>query len=134
MLEDLTFFAMAQRSMNYLARRESVLSENIANANSPHYRSKDLAPIDFKDLIQPHAEPVRATVTNPMHISPATETARFDIVTDSKPLESKPDGNQVQIEDQMQKVGETKGKYILAANLMMKHIEMLKMAIDKNAP
>jgi flagellar basal-body rod protein FlgB len=134
MLEDLTLFAMAQRSVDYLARRESVLSENVANANSPHYKVKDLAPISFKDLLQPQKDPVRATATNAMHVSPEVEPVRFEMINEHKPLESKPDGNQVQVEDQMQKIGSVKGSYELAVNLMMKHIAMLKTALDQNAP
>lgn len=134
MIEDLTLFAMGQRSLDYLSRREAVLSENVANANSPHYKVKDLAPISFKDLMAPQGEPVRATVTNAMHVSPEVEPVRFETVNEHNPLESKPDGNQVQVEDQMQKIGTVKGSYDLAVNLMMKHIAMLKTALDTNAP
>jgi flagellar basal-body rod protein FlgB len=132
MFEDLTLFAMAQRSMDYLARRQTVLSENVANANTPQYKVKDLAPISFKDLMQQPAEPVRAAATSPMHFSPEVEPVRFETITEHRPQESKPDGNQVQVEDQMQKIGDVKGSYELAVNLMMKHIAMLRTAIDKN--
>jgi flagellar basal-body rod protein FlgB len=132
MFEDLTLFAMAQRQIDYLARRQAVLSENVANANTPDYKVKDLAPVSFKDLMAPPAEPVRAAITNPMHISPAVEPTRFEEVDVQRPEESKPDGNQVLIEDQMQKIGEIKGDYELAVNLMMKNISMFKTAIDKN--
>ena len=134
MFEDLTLFAMAQKSMDYLARRQAVLSENIANANSPHYKVKDLAPLSFKDVLQPPAATVRAVVTNPMHVSPEVEPTRFEEIKEQKPQESKPDGNQVQIEDQMQKIGDVKGNYEIAVNLMMKQIAMLKTALDSNAP
>jgi len=133
MFEDLTLFAMAQRQIDYLARRQSVLSENVANANTPQYKEKDLAPVSFKDLMAQPAEPVRAAVTNPMHISPEVEPVRFDEVKVQRPEESKPDGNEINVEDQMQKIGDIKGDYELAVNLMMKHINMLKTAIDKGA-
>ena len=133
MFEDLTLFAMAQRQIDYLARRQSVLSENVANANTPQYKEKDLAPVSFKDLMAQPAEPVRAAVTNPMHISPEVEPVRSDEVKVQRPEESKPDGNEINVEDQMQKIGDIKGDYELAVNLMMKHINMLKTAIDKGA-
>ena len=133
MFEDLTLFAMAQRQIDYLARRQSVLSENIANANTPQFKEKDLAPVSFKDLMAPPAAAVQASVTNPMHVSPEVMPINFEQITVHRPEESKPDGNQINIEDQMQKVGETKGKYELAVNLMMKNISMLKTAIDKGA-
>lgn len=133
MFEDLTLFAMAQRQVDYLARRQTVLSENVANANTPEYKVKDLAPVSFKDLMAPPPEAVRAAVTNPMHMSPEVTPVRFEEVDVRRPEESKPDGNQVLIEDQMQKIGEIKSKYELAINLMMKHVNMIKTAIDKGA-
>src|SRR5277367_1226987 len=129
MFENLSLFAMAQRSMDYLSRRQTVLSENVANANTPKYKVKDLAPLSFKDLMQPPAEAVRATSTNPMHISPEVEPVRFETINERRPEESKIDGNQVQVEDQMQKIGDVKGQYELAVNLMMKNIAMLKTAL-----
>jgi flagellar basal-body rod protein FlgB len=133
MFEDLSLFAMAQRQIDYLARRQSVLSENVANANTPEYKEKDLAPLSFKDLMAPPAEAVRAVATNPMHISPDVAPVRFEEVDVHRPEESKPDGNEINVEDQMQKIGDIKGDYELAVNLMMKHISMLKTAIDKGA-
>jgi flagellar basal-body rod protein FlgB len=124
---------MAQRQIDYLARRQSVLSENIANANTPQFKEKDLAPVSFKDLMAPPAEAVRAVATNPLHLSPEVTPVRFEEVNVHRPEESKPDGNQINIEDQMQKIGDIKGDYELAVNLMMKHINMLKTALDKGA-
>lgn len=135
MFEDLTLFAMAQRQIDYLAKRQSVLSENVANANSPQYQVKDLNPVSFKDLMAQPKEAVQMAVTNPMHISPelaSASSAQFEEVKVRRPEESKPDGNQVLIEDQMQKIGQVKGDYELAVNLMMKNIAMFKTAIDKN--
>lgn len=134
MFEDLTLFAMAQRQINYLAKRQSVLSENVANANSPEYQVKDLTPVSFKDLMAAPKEAVHMAVTNPMHISPelTSASAQFEEVNERRPEESKPDGNQVLIEDQMQKIGQVKGDYELAVNLMMKNMAMFKTALDKN--
>ena len=134
MFEDLTLFAMAQRQIDYLAKRQSVLSENVANANTPQYQVKDLAPVNFKDLLAPPKETVQLAVTNPMHLSPEVTSAssQFEEINERRPEESKPDGNQVLIEDQMQKIGDIKGDYELAVNLMMKNISMIKTALDKN--
>lgn len=135
MFEDLSLFAMAQRQIDYLAKRQSVLSENVANANSPGYQVKDLAPISFKDLMAAPKPSLQVAVTNPMHISPEMGSAslpQFKEVKVQRPEESKPDGNQVLIEDQMQKIGQIKGDYELAVNLMMKNIAMFKTALDKN--
>ncbi len=131
MFEDLTLLAMAQKSMDWLARRQAVLSENVANVNTPNYQAKDLAPLSFKNLLQAEAPPVRAVTTNPMHISPAVEQASFETVTERRPEESKLNGNSVLIEEQMQKIGDVKTNYDLAVNLFMKQINMLKTALGK---
>jgi flagellar basal-body rod protein FlgB len=134
MFDDLTFFLMANRSMDYLSRRQTVLSENVANANTPNFKEKDLAPLSFKDLLAKPTEPVRAQTSSPLHISPEVAPVRFDEINVQRPDESKPDGNQIQIEDQMQKIGQVKGSYELTVDLVKKLGGMLKTALDTNAP
>lgn len=129
MFEDLTLFAMAKRSLNFLARRQEVLSQNVANANSPDYKAKDLEPLNFKDLFAPGQEPIRAVTTNEAHVSPPAEPVQFQTVTEDRPEESKPNGNQVLLEEQMQKIGEVKDNYQLAVNLYQANLAMLKTAI-----
>ena len=51
------------------------------------------------------------------------------MVQEDHPEESKPDGNQVLLEEQMQKIGEIKDNYQLAVNLYQSNIAMLKTAI-----
>lgn len=132
MLENLTLFAMAQKSMDWLSRRQEVLSENVANANTANYQAKDLTPLNFKNLLTKD-EAVRATVTNPMHISPEVQQASFETQKERRPEESKPNGNSVLIEEQMEKIGDVKGKYELAINLFTKNLTMLKTAIGKGS-
>ena len=131
MFEDLKLFAMAQKSMDWLSRRQEVLSENVANANTAGYQAKDLAPLTFKNLLAKDVA-VRAATTNPMHISPEVEPAKFNTVTERRPDESKPNGKSVLIEEQMQKIGDVKGSYELAVNLFTKNLSMLKAAIGKS--
>lgn len=131
MFEDLTLFAMARRKMDWLARRQEVLSENVANANTPKYQPKDLSELSFKDVMTEAAPPLQAVVTNPMHVSPAVEPTRFETVAEHRPEESKPDGNAVLLEEQMQKIGEVKSNYDLAVNLFQKNLSMLRTAIGK---
>ena len=133
MYENLTVLAMAQKSMDWLSRRQEVVAENVANANTPNYKAKDLAPLDFAKALNQASGPaaMRAVVTNPMHISPEIASASFEAVTDDAPSESKPNGNTVSLEQQMEKMGDVKGKYELAANLLAKNVTLLKLALDK---
>ena len=129
MLEDLKFFAMAQRTMQWLNGRQVALAQNIANANTPKYQPKDLAPLDFKNLLEPEQQPVRAAVTNPMHISPGVEKVNFETITEHRPEESKLDGNAVLLEEQTKKLGDIKEMHTLATTLMQANMSMFRTAL-----
>jgi flagellar basal-body rod protein FlgB len=129
MLEDLKFFAMAQRTMQWLNGRQVALAQNIANANTPKYQPKDLAPLDFKNLLDPQPQPIRAVATNPMHISPAVDSARFETVTEHRPEESKLDGNAVLLEEQTKKLGDVKELHTLATTLMQANMSLFRTVI-----
>ena len=134
MFEDLTLLAMARKSMGWQTRRQEVLAQNIANANTPNYRAKDLDPLDFKKVFESQARlPLQAAVTNPMHIQPPIEQAPYEAIVEKQPDESKPNGNSVLLEEQMQKVGEVKNNYDLALNLLQKNIKMLETAAGKGS-
>ena len=129
MLEDLKLFAMAQKTMDWLAKRQEVLAQNIANANTPKYQPSDLAPLDFKNLLEPERQPVRAVVTNPSHFSPLVETVRFETKTEHRPEESKLDGNAVLLEEQTKKLGDVKDMNALATTLLAANSSMFKTAL-----
>jgi len=129
MFEDLTVLAMARKSMGWLTRREEVLAQNVANANTPKYLAKDLDPQDFKKIFAEQSTPLQAAVTNPMHVLPPVEPVRYEALVEKQPDESKPDGNSVLLEEQMQKIGEVKNNYDLAVNLLQKNIKMIQTAL-----
>jgi flagellar basal-body rod protein FlgB len=130
MLEDLKFFAMAQRTMKWLNDRQVAVAQNIANANTPKYQPKDLAPLDFKNLLDPEPKAIRAVATNPMHISPVVEESRFETVTERRPEESKLDGNAVLLEEQTKKLGDIKDLHTLATDLFQANAALFKTALD----
>lgn len=131
MLENLTLLNMAKKRMDWVAERQEVLAQNIANANTPKYQARDIKPLTFKDEMRRMAA-VETAVTHPNHVkSIATESTRFEHVVDRKPYETNPDGNGIILEEQMQKVASGRSAYDLAANLMQKHIHMLRAALGK---
>ncbi len=130
MFDDLKFFAMAHRTLHWLTAREKVVAENIANANTPHYQPKDIKPIDFKTVLDGQAQPVRAAVTSPMHISPVANKSSFDVVTERRPEESKLDGNAVLLEEQTKLIGDIKDMHGLATSLLQANMALFKTALD----
>ena len=45
---DLPLVGMLKTRMRWLESRQKILSENVANAETPGYRERDLRPLDFK--------------------------------------------------------------------------------------
>ena len=135
MLEDLSLFSMANKTLNWLAKRQTVLAENVANVNTPSYAAKDVAPLDFKStLAQTNTPAAAAATTNPMHIDATiAQPLRTDVVAERRPQETTPNGNSVLIEDQMEKIGQVKSRYELTLNLFQKNLSMIKISLGKGS-
>ncbi len=129
MLENLTLFQMAKKRLDWISQRQTVLAENIANANTPGYRSKDLEPLSFKKQLQ--ASGLQMAATNPAHFTTEPAKPGWDVETVRKPFETSPDKNDVVLEEQMAKLGEAKSAYELAAGLISKHARMIKTAVGR---
>ncbi len=130
-LSSLKLFKMAMTRMDWAAQRQKVLSQNIANADLPDYRPKDVKELNFKDVLR-RAEPppVNVARTNVGHIKGTIpEQDAFRARGQAKTFEESPDGNQVIIEEQMQKVGDTRSEYNTAVTLMSAHMKMLSIAL-----
>lgn len=131
MYDKLSVVALAKGRMDWVAKRQEVLSENIANANTPKYVPNDLTPFDFKAALgNATASPVQVAVTNPMHVQPAV-TDPTSVVATKKTFESSADGNAVVLDEQMAKLGEAKTAYDVAASLFQKQFKMLRTALGK---
>lgn len=127
--------AMAAK-MIYLEKRQGVISQNIANADTPNYQSKDLTKVNFgtvlKDLTSSKGIPdVKLETTNAMHMPNPNEMTRSKDLKDKITYEVAPDKNGVVIEEQMVKANETQMDYSLMTNLMTKTANMYKIALGR---
>jgi len=132
-LSQMTLFKMARQKMSWLGQRQSVLAQNIANANTPSYRSKELEALDFKRELSAQ-RPVRmaATTGNHLHgtVVPPEHRIEKDRLRDV--YEVNPDGNSVVMEEQLMKVSDTQVQYQLATNLYHKNLKMFRMALGSS--
>jgi len=88
-----------EEGISYFYRRAEVIQGNIANADTPFYRPKDLA---FKEEFD---RALHLKVTDPRHIDPVEEGRRFYEVTLDDV--SGYDGNRVNLDKEMAKLAET---------------------------
>lgn len=129
MYDKLSVIALARGRMDWVAKRQEVLSENVVNANTPKYIPSDLKPFDFKTALS-QTQPVQVAATNPRHLQPAIPDT-INVVSQKKAFESSPDGNAVVLDEQMAKIGEAKSAYDMAASLFQKQFKMIKTALGK---
>ncbi len=124
----LPLFETMRERMAFLSARQTVLAENVANANTPGYRARDVEEPDFAAIAAGEGAGAAMSVTSPLHISSSgTPTGDFRI-KDMPDAESTPNGNSVVLEDQMMKVSSTQMDYATVTQLYRKALSMIRIA------
>ncbi len=127
---DGSIFSVLKSRMHWHQTRQKVLAENVANADTPKFRPRDLK--DFA-LTVPQLTGTMAPVrTNVMHLNGAGDGRTFDSKR-VKDFETRPSGNAVSLEDEMLKVADNQSQYQLAATLYSKSLGYLKTALGRRA-
>ncbi len=120
-LDTISFFNLASDRMHWLAARQKVLAENIANADTPHYRARDVT--DFQSFLE--KSDANRAAGGPLH------EATVETVGGSGAWDSSLDGNNVALEQQSVMASENADQYRLAANLYRKAYQLLNAASGK---
>src|SRR6266404_6744293 len=126
-LRDLPLLSMLRQRMTWLNQRQDVLSQNVANADTPRYIARDLKALDFDQMLSaPNQTGTAMMTTNARHFSlSATHGGKFED-HETPDQESNPNGNAVSLEVEMIKVSDTQAQFQAAANLYAKAKTMMK--------
>ncbi len=119
-------FALAERRLAWLGQRQAVLAQNIANADSPGYAARDLAP--FGTHLARALQPARTAPTHLAAAGGSAERARPERIA----AERTPDGNAVQLEDQLLKVADTDSAQLLVTGLVRKYANLFRTALGRS--
>ncbi|MDP6883295.1 MAG: flagellar basal body protein, partial [Rhodospirillales bacterium] len=127
-----TILSAMKKRLAWLGQRQEILAQNIANADTPGQKAKDLAPLDFKKLVGRENRQIAMRRTNKSHLTGGFKPPRdFDENETKKPYETAPAGNAIILEEQMMKLGKTSADHKLMTELYKKHMAMFKIAIGK---
>ena len=130
---DLPLFSMLKTRMHWLEERQKLLAENVANANTPSYRARDLKQLNFRGELEASlAGGVPLRTTEAGHIGGSTGTEGFDQTT-AGGFETTPSQNSVVLEDEMMKVAQTQLDHQTAISLYQRGIGMIKTALGKSS-
>ena len=133
-LMDMPVFSALTDKMRWHQTRQGLLAENVANAETPGYRGRDLKQYDFADRQGMMASSaVVTTVTQPMHFSASSGGGGAFDAQRMASFEITPEGNGVTLEDEMMKVTTNLMDYQAATSLYQKSIRILRVALGKNA-
>ncbi|SLN12649.1 Flagellar basal body rod protein FlgB [Aquimixticola soesokkakensis] len=133
MFEKLEMFKMAQGLAQHASARQGAVAENIANADTPGYRAKDLVP--FADSYQRAADGGAMRATRAGHRlsaqdsgAPAQQIAFSQVDT---PDRSSPNGNTVALETEMMKATEVRHQHDLALSIYKSSMTILRTSIGR---
>lgn len=128
-LGNLGLFKLMSRKMGWQTQRQQVLAQNIANADTPEYKSTDLKPFNFRDALS-DSRRLQASVTNAAHLQGTRGVGGMNQEQRQKnPYETAPDGNNVILEEQMMKVSQNAMDYQTMTNLYKKQVNMIRASI-----
>lgn len=121
----LALFSLAERRLSWIGRRQEMLAQNIANADTPRWQVRDLKP--FASLL-PETRHSMPAQTDPRHFSGAGSSP-------SRPTrvhgERAPDGNGVALDVELAKVAETESAHALTTGLYGKYLALFRVAAGR---
>jgi flagellar basal-body rod protein FlgB len=129
LISDIPILSMLRTRMQWHQARQEVLAENVANADTPNYQARDLAPPDFsRDLSV--ASSVGLVRTDPNHIVGQSGDSQFAADATDR-YEIRPRGNAVSHEDEMMKMGSNQMDYEAVTSMYTHSLGLIKMALDR---
>jgi flagellar basal-body rod protein FlgB len=131
-ISGLGLFRMITQQLHWLGQRQDVLSQNVANADTPGYQARDLKPLSFDDQLR-QSTALHMATTEPGHLAGRGADPATAATKPVTPWEVSPDGNGVILEQQMTALAETQANYQMATELYRKQIGMLKTAIGSKS-
>ncbi len=131
--QDIALFKAIAAKMKYLDQRQRVLSQNVANADTPGYRPSDMKEIDFGGLLDKITgdNKIRPVETSPMHMAPGGAARDPKSQNQKVMYEIAPSGNAVSLEEQMVKEAQTTMDYNMMTTLYQKSAGMLRTAVGR---
>jgi len=131
-ISDLPIFSMLRTRMEWHQERQRVLSENVANADTPNFKPSDLTPPDFNQANRRLAS-LNLSRTDASHIVGGGGSGgggRFD-ANHPGGAEVRPAGNAVSLEDEMLKVAGNQMDYQAATALYTRGLGLIKTALGR---
>ncbi|HEX8166609.1 MAG TPA: flagellar basal body rod protein FlgB [Beijerinckiaceae bacterium] len=127
---DIPLVAMLKTRLHWHQTRQKLLAENVANADTPGFKPRELRAPSFSLGGTAAASGIAVARTDAAHLSLAAARPGEDAGPAGR-FEVTPSGNAVSLEDEMMKVAQNQSDYQLAASLYQKSLAMLRTAVGR---
>ncbi len=134
MTTDISLFQAMGSKMAYLNTRQRVISQNIANADTPGYQPSDLTKVDFGRVLKKVTNDkagVDMTSTNARHMPALNAVGSTKVREVKETYEVAPDENGVILEEQLIKSNDVQMDYNLMINLYRQNTDLIRTALGK---
>jgi len=124
-VEPIYLFDLAATQARWLAVRQAAMAENVANANTPGYVAKDVAP--FSEVYT--QTQLQLATTNPAHMGNDPLDLGSVSADNEQPWEITPSGNSVSMEHEMLKANEVSRTYSMNTAIVKAFHQMMSLGL-----
>lgn len=117
--------------LNFRGERQKVISSNIANINTPNYKTKDLV---FQDELEKSTLNLKMAQTNSRHIQNIDFSNKINpSVVDVKGLQEQNDGNNVNLDSQMSELSKNKVIFDAIQSSIKRDSKLFRSVVESSA-
>lgn len=128
MFEKLEIFRMAHAMASHAGTRQAVVAQNIANADTPGYKPRDVVP--FADLMQGGAASAAPRATRAGHLHGGLENGPLRIAEATRET-SNPNDNGVSLEEEMLNAVAVKRQHDRALAIYRSGLTILRSSLGR---
>jgi flagellar basal-body rod protein FlgB len=126
-VSDAAIMSALGREMTRAVQRQAVAAGNLANIDTPGYRTKE---VQFSDALDGELGAMHMTVTNARHLG-ATGGADPRNTTDVGGLAVRRDGNNVQLDRELLSMGRSAADFSAAETVLAAKFRLVRYAINE---
>ena len=127
-ISDAAITAALGRQMTQAVARQAVAAGNLANLDTPGYRTKE---VQFADVLDSELSAGVITTTNAGHIGPPTGSAAPPQAGEASGLAPRRDGNNVQLDRELLSMTKAAGDFNAAQTVLAAKFRLVRYAINE---
>ncbi len=133
-IAQLPLLAALTDKMRWHQARQTLLAENVANAETPGYQARELNPYSFEQHLRDKAfTGITTATTTAGHIAVASSEAAGFTISSKGDFQVSPHGTAVNLEDEMMKVTANQMDYQTITTLYTRSLRLIRSALGRQA-